>query len=806
MWGPFATAAMVPDVRPGASFRPPGATLRAMARLRGLRPKITAFRLGLWVGLVFAGLHFANNANLGIEIPVVSRIEHAAQDYALTGLRGPRTPSGRVVIVGIDEKSVQEEGLWPWSRAKLARVIDELAKGGVAAAGFDVIWSERDDLGRRLARMAALARGASGDSEAARQLREVWRAAGGDETRAPVDVDPTEQLADSIERARNVTVGFMYLGRSEVVGDQEPRIAKLHFFETAPVHVERDRRLVPAGDGALVPWRWPGVVPPVDEVLAVADSGGSFTVLPDRDGVIRRYTTVAGAGHANFAALGVALLARVAGKDGVPAPIVPVGTEGAPGKLQQVRIGDAFVLDVDDVGQVPLNYYGSYRAFPSWSATDVLHGRIPPEEMKGKIVILGTTAAGTWDQRVTPFDDIAPGVITHATFVENVLRGELLERSGWVLLLEVVLMLSMAVGLAFVFARVSSFAALPALVLSAGAWGAIAVVALRSWNLVLALGVPLAQMLTMFLAATSYRFFSEEREKRRARETFSRFLAPKIVEDVLAAGGAVRLGGEKRVLTVVFSDIRGFTSISEKLDPHVLLELLNEYLTPMTDIIVQDHQGTLDKYIGDAIMAFWGAPQEQPDHALRACRAALAMIERLQALRARWRERGLPDIDVGVGINTGPMSVGFVGSQDRFYNYTVLGDAVNLASRLEGANKEYGTHVILGESTYADVKGAVVVRELDLVRVKGKREPVHIYELLALAPAPPELAAFVERFRWGLSAYTAQRWDEAIARFREADALRGGDPTSRKYVERCEAMQREPPGPEWDGVFEMKTK
>jgi adenylate cyclase len=318
--------------------------------------------------------------------------------------------------------------------------------------------------------------------------------------------------------------------------------------------------------------------------------------------------------------------------------------------------------------------------------------------------------------------------------------------------------------------------------------------------------MPLAQMLGMFVAATTYRFFSEEREKRRARETFSRFLAPAIVDEVLAKGGAVRLGGEKRVLTVLFSDVRGFTTISEQLDPHVLLELLNEYLTPMTDIIVSGHQGTLDKYIGDAIMAFWGAPQEQADHALRACRAALAMTDRLDVLRGRWRARGLPDIDVGIGINTGPMSVGFVGSQDRFYNYTVLGDAVNLASRLESVNREYGTRIILGASTHERVRGAVVARELDLVRVKGKREPVQIFELLALAPASPAVAEFVERFQWGLSAYKAQRWDEAMARFREADALRGGDPASLEYVERCEAMRREPPGPEWDGVFEMKTK
>jgi adenylate cyclase len=782
-----------------------------MSRLRRAIFEISAFRLALWSGLAVTALHFLNGVFLGrgFELPVIARIEHAAQDYALTTLRGPRATSGRVVVVGIDERSVREEGLWPWSRAKMARLVDRLAEGGTAAVGFDVIWSEQDELGRRMAKVASLVRSARegiADPEAARRLSEVWIAARGAEPEAAVDVDPTALLADAIERARNVTVGFMFLGSEDAPDEsQADRIAKLHFFETSPVHVQGSGTLVAAGEGVRVLGRFRGVVPPVDEVLAVADSGGFFTVLPDPDGVIRRYRTIASAGGATFPALGIALLARISGRDGVPAPVIPVGADGAPEALQQVRVGD-LVLDVDDLGRVPLNYYGSYRDFPIWSATDVLHGRIPVDEMRGKIAVVGTTAAGTWDQRVTPFDDIAPGVITHATFVENALRGELLERSGTIFLVEVALMLGLSVGLASLFARMSSLVAAPALLACVGGWGAIAVLALRQRNVVLALGMPLVQMFAMFLAATTYRFFSEEREKRRARETFSRFLAPAIVDEVLAKEGSVQLGGQKRVLTVLFSDIRGFTTISEKLDPHVLLELLNEYLTPMTDIIVSGHQGTLDKYIGDAIMAFWGAPQAQPDHALRSCRAALSMIERLDALRERWRARGLPDIDVGIGINTGPMSVGFVGSQDRFYNYTVLGDAVNLASRLEGANKEYGTRIVLGPSTYEDVKDAVVVRELDLVRVKGKRAPVHIYELLALAPAPAQVAEFVERFRWGLSAYAAQRWDEAIARFREADALRGGDPTSRKYAERCDAMRREPPGPEWDGVFEMKTK
>jgi adenylate cyclase len=781
-----------------------------MRRLRKTLLRVDAFRLALWTGLAFALLHFLNAVSLGrgFELPVVSRLEHAAQDHVLTRLRGARAPSERVVIVAIDERSVEVEGRWPWSRAKMARLVDRLAEGGVAAAGFDVIWSEHDEVGQRMAQVASLvrsARAAAPDPASRRRLDEVWAAAHGPDPEAAVDVDPTAQLADAIERARDVTVGFMYLSAADADPATQPRrVEALRLFRTEPIHVVRDGRLAPI-EGALPLVRFPGVVAPVADVLSAAISGGSFTVLPDPDGVLRRYLTVASAGGAIFPALGVAVLARAEGAGGVPAPVVPVGAAAAPEALRQIRVG-RFTIETDDAGRVTLDYGRPARDFPAWSATDVLHGRIPPEAMRGKIALVGTTAAGTWDQRVTPFDDVAPGVITHATFVENVVGGHLLRRSSAIVAAEVLLMAGLAVALAWLFARVSSLVALPALLAAATGWTAVAVLALRHGDVVLAIGLPLAQQLGMFVVATSHRFVSEERDKRRARETFGRFLAPAIVDDLLREGGSLRLGGEKRDLTVLFSDVRGFTSISEELDPHVLLELLNEYLTPMTDVVVQQHQGTLDKYIGDAIMAFWGAPRAEPEHAVRACAAALAMIERLGTLRTRWRERGLPDLDIGIGINTGPMSVGFVGSQDRFYNYTVLGDAVNLAARLEGANKEYGTRILIGAETRARAGDRIVVRELDRVRVKGKREPVTVFELLALAPAPPELAAFLETFSRGLSAYQGQRWDEATVRFREADRVRGGDPPSRAYLERCEAMRRTPPGPGWDGVLELNTK
>jgi len=436
----------------------------------------------------------------------------------------------------------------------------------------------------------------------------------------------------------------------------------------------------------------------------------------------------------------------------------------------------------------------------------VLNGRIPRERMQGRIALVGTTAVGTWDQRVTPFDAIAPGVITHATFVENALQGQLLSRSAVVLVAEVVAMAGLSLLLAWLFARVRSVLAGPLLLGAIAAWLGVAALAYLRFQAVVAIGLPALEMLAMFVAATSWRFVAEEREKQRARDTFSRFLAPAVVEELLGTSGQLRLGGEKRDLTVLFADIRGFTSLSEKLDPRLLIELLNEYLTPMTDIIVQDHRGTLDKYMGDAIMAFWGAPQEQADHALRACQAALAMTARLDELRETWRKRGLPDIDIGVGINTGAMSVGFVGSQDRFYNYTVLGDAVNLASRLEGTNREYGTRILISHTTLSRVRDQVVARELDAVRVKGKREPVVIHELIGLGRPAKQQAVFLEEFEWGLSAYKGQRWEEAMAHFRAAIALRGQDACAQMYLARCEAMQRSPPGPGWDGVYEMSHK
>jgi adenylate cyclase len=288
------------------------------------------------------------------------------------------------------------------------------------------------------------------------------------------------------------------------------------------------------------------------------------------------------------------------------------------------------------------------------------------------------------------------------------------------------------------------------------------------------------------------------------RETFRHYLDASVMEQVLQNPEKLKLGGERKELTVLFSDIRGFTTLSERMSPEQLVSFINEYLTPMTDVVFSNG-GTLDKYIGDAIMCFWGAPVDQPDHALRACSAALGFLEQLKELRKRWRAAGLPEVDIGVGISSGLMNVGHMGTQTRF-NYTVMGDAVNLASRLEGLNKAYDTRVLISAETYALTRGQVSARRLGVVRVKGKQAPTDVYELRALgAPVGPDSQA-IEAFEAGVERFLAQNFAGAEIYFRRVLTLWPDDGPSLRYLEEINTLKWNRPGPDWDGVFTATTK
>jgi adenylate cyclase len=376
---------------------------------------------------------------------------------------------------------------------------------------------------------------------------------------------------------------------------------------------------------------------------------------------------------------------------------------------------------------------------------------------------------------------------------------------------EVLFLLGLALLLALVFARVKVTLALP-VVAVAGLllWGLSTALFRAGWDVFAAL--PLLEVGSMFVLVTVYRYATEERDKRQLRKAFELYLNPDVMDEMLDQPENLQLGGKELELSVMFSDIRGFTTISEKLSPQALVHLLNEYLSPMTDIVFAK-RGTLDKYIGDAVMAFFGAPIQTPLHAANSCDAALEMMETLERLRERWRieDPNIPHVDIGIGINSGPMVVGNMGSQQRF-NYTVMGDNVNLASRLEGLNKEYGTHILVSEATLQAARRglkdetAYTARELDSVRVKGKKEPVRLFELISRGAPSAGKRPLIEGYGEGLQLYRAQRFSEARLQFESLIERFPEDGPSQLFIARCDLMLSSPPGENWDGVFKMEHK
>jgi adenylate cyclase len=579
------------------------------------------------------------------------------------------------------------------------------------------------------------------------------------------------------------------------------------------------------------------IILPSKVFLDVASNVGFFSAYVDPDGVLRRLPLVYRVGENFLPALSVSAAAAHFGgnpllvaEDLYKRGVAAMGFPGENGGITQVP--------TDINGRLLINYYGpsgpndlslpedKRGSFPYVSLADVycagdISGTDCPEQrvldvdglkkvVRGRVVLVAVTAIGTFDQRVTPFSPTVPGTEVHAAAIQNMIDGKALKRPVGFVQIEVALILLVAVLFGLVLPRLPVAGGIALLAVSLGGYLAIDWLVLfrdNKWFY----DVPIvAQMFATWAGTTVWGYLTTGREKARLKEEFSTVLAPTVVDQLLSNPQLAGLGGAERELTVMFSDIRGFTTMSEKLTPEGLTQFLNEYLTPMTEILIE-HQGTLDKYMGDAIMAFWGAPIEQKDHAARAAITAVEMLEKLEELKAKWRAEGKPEIDIGIGLNSGLMRVGFMGSA-RMRNYTLLGDNVNLGSRLEGTNKNYGTHIIVSESTFNLAKGVVHGRLLDAVRVKGKKEPVNIYEIIGKGAMPPEVASFVAPFEAGFRLYQQQRFTEAIAQFNAAIAARqaihgrSGDPPSEVYLERCQHFLEEAPPANWDGVYEFKTK
>ena len=700
--------------------------------------------------------------------------------------RGKLPPGGETVIAAIDEKSLSELGRWPWPRTNLAQLIDKLKRYGAKAVGFDIVFSEPDQ-NSSLKTIIDL-------SKEVKKIGIQDKSVQGLLNRKKMTADTDTALAESITRAKNVTLGyFFYRYKKEAVHISEEEI------EASAENIANSRYQMIKGETA------PGddvfvhaysAVPNLKPISDAAENSGYFNAFPDSDGTLRWSPLVIKFQNDYFLPLSLSLLLQYLDWPMLTLKMAGYGIEG-------VKIGD-IDIPTDESGRMLINYLGPAQTFPHHSISDIINGRLSPDNFKNKIVIIGATAIGIYDMRVTPFSAVYPGVEIHANVIDNILHRNFLRQSVFTSFLDVCAIIVFGLIVGIVIPRVNAVRGVVLSLLIVTAFIVINTFIFSHFNVWLNVIYPALTMITIYLGITVYRYITEEREKKKIRGAFQYYLTASVINEMLKDPSKLKLGGDKKDLTVLFSDIRGFTTISEKLTPEELVHLLNEYLTAMTKVVFK-YDGLLDKYIGDAVMAVFGAPLDQPDHALRACRTALGMMEELKKLQKKWAEEGKPVLDIGIGINSGDMVVGNMGSDMRF-DYTVVGDMVNLGSRLEGINKEYGTNIVISEYTYNDVKDVLFCRELDSVIVKGRKLPVKIYELLDEGKDPEKRGKTVGLFEEGLSKYKQGLWDEAIVSFRKCIEVEPDDAPSKLYIKRCEELKNNPPAGIWDGVFIMTRK
>lgn len=491
------------------------------------------------------------------------------------------------------------------------------------------------------------------------------------------------------------------------------------------------------------------------------------------------------------------------------------------------KMTEEVVRVVAPEGKLYINFIGGSRMYPMIPFWKILKGAYQPEEIEGKVIFIGDTMLTSHDYYLTPFRTPARkyleelratlpenaqlpkslstfGIEIHAQAFQTILENSYIRKINRYWSLAVIFFVGSLSGI--ILFKDRRLLINTALLLGAlGLVGGIGQYAFNAWNFWIELAPLLVVVLLNYVGGLAFQRAIERYNRNKIKGAFQQYVSVAVVDEMLQHPEKLHLGGERKHLTALFSDIRGFTSISERMESQDLVEFLNEYLTAMTDIVMAYH-GTLDKYMGDAIMAIYGAPIEQENHVERACESALDMIARLRELQPKWQERGKPVIDIGIGINSGLMTVGNMGSEKRF-DFTVMGDHVNLASRLEGTNKQYGTNIIVSQYTYQEVKEKFVTRELDLARVKGKKEPVRIYELLGrMGEVGPDMFTWIDRFHQGIEDYRQQRWTQAIEHFNRVLNLHADDAPARLYIQRCQAYQQTPPPANWDGVYTMTTK
>jgi adenylate cyclase len=690
-------------------------------------------------------------------------------------LRPRETVSRPVVIVDIDEASLKEIGQWPWPRTIVADLITRLTQLGVVAIGFDVIFAEPD----RMSPSIAVTSFRNLDEETRNRLRDL--------------PSNDEVFAEAIRRSR-VVVGQVGSG-TPVPRSQADAALQTGFAVRGP-------------DPAAFLVTFAGLLRNIPVIEQAAAGRGVFSIRPERDGIVRRVPIIMRAQGSLVPSLSMELL-RVVTNSGA----ILVRTDQA--GVQSVAV-PGLQVPTDQNGRLWV-HFNRHDPARYVSAKDVLQGRVPRDRLEGKLVLIGTSAVGLLDIKTTPVSAVMPGVEVHAQIIESALTKSLLTYPNYAIGAE--LLAAVLVGLAIIIVAPMLRASIVIAV------GAIVVAALigASWylysqyNLLIDFTYPLMSSGLVYLTLIFVNYFKEQKQRQQIRAAFGFYLSPALVEQLARSPEKLVLGGEERKMTVLFSDVRGFTTISEyyKHDPQGLTRLMNRFLTPLTNAIIE-RKGTIDKYIGDAIMAFWNAPLDDPQQESNACEAALEMLARADKLNQEFKREAdqnggkyMP-LNVGIGLNTGPCVVGNMGSDFRF-NYSVLGDTVNVASRLEARTKDYRIPIVIGAQTEHQAKEKFATMEIDRIQVKGKTEPETVFTVLGRAELRDDsnFQQLRELNAGMLRSYRAQDWTgtlEGIELCRKAAERFGIAALYDMYAERVEMFRRDPPPPDWNGVYEAESK
>ena len=732
------------------------------------------------VGLSLAvTLLFINYILINERPAIFETFENIAYDLRLQWTM-PETMDDKVVIIDIDEKSLAQEGRWPWPRDRLAELLDILFDHyNIAVMGFDMVFAERDSNPgiEALNKLAPLTL-----EDSSRFLDDLER--------LKPQINRDQRFADSLLN-RPIVMGYYFQGQSHINAGSKSGTLPFPILPIKEAGLQGLPFIQSLGYGANL------------EVLQNNALAGGFFDNPskDGDGVIRSVPLLSAYEGNLYESLALATLRTYLDNFFIE-PVVSQDENGNPVGLEAIRVGD-LAVPVDDQGVALVPYLGPQGSFAYFSISDILNKKIELPKLAGKIALLGTTSPGLQDLRNTPVQPVYPGVEVHANLIAGMLDGRIKHRPSYSIAIELVQLLGIGLLLTFLLPVLS---AIGSIILTLAMTSAVVFYNLHAWETGLA--IPVASVLILiallFTMHMAYGFLTEARLKRMITSTFGQYVPPEVAHELAESPQSMDLSGQSRDMTVLFSDVRGFTTLSEGLSPSELTQVMNAILTPMTRIIYE-HNGTIDKYMGDAVMAFWGAPLDDQQHATHALQAALEMTRAITDINKRFRKKGWPEIDMGVGLNSGTMNVGNMGSEYRVA-YTVLGDAVNLGSRLEGLTKEYGVRVIISEFTRQQIDD-FIFRELDKVRVKGKEEPVVIFEPVGHnSEISEDTLNEVKQYEEALFAYRSQDWQQAQEKF---ENLTAGFPDSKLYqlyLERSQAFMRQPPEPGWDGVFIFKTK